>query len=248
MRVVCVIPARVGSVRLPAKPLQLLGGEPLISVVAKRALALGFADEVIVASDDERVLRAVSGAPEILGVLTSDAPRNGTERVAEVAERPGFAADVIVNLQGDEPFVPATAVEGVLGQLAIGEQLATAAGPLRLGDGDDPSVVKVQIHDGRAMTFSRSVPATARWWEGDGGWARHIGIYGYRPGALRRWIEAPESRAERSARLEQLRPLANGQRMGVATVSDSVPPGIDTPEDLIRAVRYLETSMESVGA
>lgn len=244
MRVVCVIPARVNSNRLPGKPLQLLGGEPLISVVARRALTLDFADQVVVASDDERVLEAVAGTPEIVGIMTSRAPRNGTERVAEAVFGAGIAADVIVNLQGDEPFVPRAAVDGLLALFETGEDLATVAGPLEPSQETDPSVVKVLIRDGRAAAFSRAVPPHA---PGEA-WARHLGIYGYRPEALRRWMSAPEVADEVTHRLEQLRPLESGHRMGVAIIREVVPPGIDTPEDLIRAERYLLTSMESVGA
>lgn len=249
MRVVCIIPARVGSTRLPDKPLQRIGSEPLISIVARRAVHLGFASQVIVAGDDERVLEAVAGIPGIVGLLTSRTPKNGTERVAEVVFGSQVEADVIVNLQGDEPFVPEAAVAGLMARLAAGDDLATVAGPLDAGDVPERSVVKVLVQGGVAGAFARDLPRTAHRWAGDGdGWGRHIGIYGYRPDALRRWMEAPESRSEREQRLEQLRPLEYGHRMGVAMIREPVPPGIDTPDDLIRAERYLETSMESVGA
>ena len=238
MSVLGVIPARLGSTRLPEKPLQLLGGVPLVVRVAERVRALQGIDALVVATDAPAIVRVVEQAG-VRAVLTSSAHQTGTERVAEVAAQDEFAGfDRILNVQGDEPFVSAEAVAGALARLAQGDDVGTAAAPLDPADADDPSRVKVVIDAaGRALYFSRSripylrgveTPAAGLYWQ-------HLGVYAYTRSALARWVTWPPSPLEAAERLEQLRALAHGLHIGVVRLSDAVLPGIDTPEDLRRA-------------
>lgn len=230
VRIVVVIPARIGSTRLPQKPLRLLAGEPLIRVVARRALALGLGGPVVVASDDRRVLEAVAPLG-VAGVLTDPGHASGTERVAEVAARPELAsADMLLNLQGDEPFLTRSAALGALRRVERGDDVGTAAQPLRPGVDRNPNRVKVEIDArGTARRFFRSPdPATPP----AGEVLQHLGVYAYTPATVRRWVALPPVAGERADELEQLRPLAHGMRIGVAKLSEAAPHGIDTEEDL----------------
>ncbi len=230
MRLVCVIPARVGSVRLPAKPLRLLGGEPLIRVVARRALALHLGGDLVVATDDPRVVEAVAPLG-VRGLLTAPHHTSGTERVAEVAALGEFAeADVVLNLQGDEPFVPAAAARGALDRVRRGDDIGTAAQPLAPGGWRDPHRVKVELDGrGRARRFYRTpAPACPH----GAATFQHIGVYAYPPRVLQRWAAFPATAAERAEGLEQLRPLAHGFTIGVAVIAQPAPHGIDTEDDL----------------
>jgi 3-deoxy-manno-octulosonate cytidylyltransferase (CMP-KDO synthetase) len=231
VRLVCVIPARIGSTRLPGKPLRLLGGEPLIRRVVRRAMSLDLGAPVVVASDDPEVLAAVAGT-EAIGVLTASGLRSGTERVAAAMDDPAFPpADVVLNLQGDEPFLPAAAAAGAVRRVRAGDDVGTAAHPLTPEAWRNPHRVKVEV-DGRghAQRFFRTPgpPACTR----HAPTFQHVGVYAYRPAALRRWTTLPCLEAERDEGLEQLRPLAHGMRIGVAVLEDAVPSGIDTEDDL----------------
>jgi len=238
MRVLGVIPARLGSTRLPNKPLQLLAGEPLITRVIQRVLEHGLVDELIVATDS-RVVVEVVGRSGVRAVLTSDRHLSGTDRVAEAAGRADFAEfDVVANVQGDEPFISREALAGALDRIAQGDDVGTAAAPLDPVLANDPSKVKVVTDDrGRALYFSRAAipyrreagePADSLYWQ-------HVGIYAYTRPALRRWGSEPPSRAELAERLEQLRALHCGLRIGVARLDVPMMPGIDTMDDLRRA-------------
>lgn len=240
MPVLGVIPARLGSTRLPRKPLQLLGGAPLVVRVAERVLALGVVDQVVVATDASEVAEVVRP----LGVeveLTSPDLDTGTARVAAVAARPAYARfDVVVNIQGDEPFIDGEAIAGSVDRVRLGDDIGTAAAPLAPGLAADPARVKV-VTDlaGRALYFSRAPipfrrdpddgpdPASLYW--------QHIGVYAAGPAALARWVALPPTPAEQAERLEQLRALQHGMTIGVARLAAPVPPGVDTPEDLDRA-------------
>ncbi|HET8650896.1 MAG TPA: 3-deoxy-manno-octulosonate cytidylyltransferase [Gemmatimonadales bacterium] len=238
MRVLGVIPARLGSIRLPHKPLQLLAGEPLITRVVQRVLDFGVTDQLVVATDAMTVAAAIepTGVP---AVLTDPEHANGTSRVSEVAARPEFAGfDLILNVQGDEPFLRRDAVEGALAQVAGGADVGTAAAPLDPEFADDPSRVKVvtDVH-GRALWFSRApipfrrdpVPAAPDlYWQ-------HLGVYAYRRSALMKWVTLPATEAEQAERLEQLRALQHGITIGVARLDEPVEAGVDTPDDLRRA-------------
>jgi 3-deoxy-manno-octulosonate cytidylyltransferase (CMP-KDO synthetase) len=238
VRLVCIIPARRGSSRLPDKPLRLLRGEPLIRVVARRALALDLGAPVVVASDDERVLEQVS-ALAVQPLLTARTHRSGTERVAEVAARPEFAgSDVILNLQGDEPFVPRAAALGAVERVRDGDDIGTAAQPLDAAEWRNPNRVKVEIDGhGRACRFYRTPAPPAC--NAHAPTFHHLGVYAYAPATLRRWVTASPTPEEMAESLEQLRPLALGLTIGVATVPETVAHGIDTEDDLRMAEALL---------
>lgn len=200
-------------------------------VVARRALALDLGGPVVVASDDERVLEAV--APLGVGtLLTRSDHASGTERVAEVIGRAEFAtADVVLNLQGDEPFLPREAALGAVERVRAGDDVGTAAQPLGRGAWLDPHRVKVELDArSRAVSFYRT-PA-ARPSRSRGPTLQHVGVYAYSPASLRRWVALPATSEERRERLEQLRPLRHGFTIGVAVLAEPVPHGIDTEEDL----------------
>ena len=246
---VVAIPARYAATRLPGKPLRLLAGEPLVLHVARRALAAG-AREVWVAADDERIAKALAGAG-VRVAMTSDQHASGTDRLAECAQIAGWVDDtVVVNLQGDEPFAPAAGIRAVAETLhESGADISTLASPI--GDTRtlfDPNAVKlVRAGNGDALYFSRApIPwpreAFAQAREalpGDGLWLRHIGIYGYRAGFLRRFAALPPGRLERIELLEQLRALEAGFRITVAMTPEPFPPGVDTEDDLLRAERHI---------
>jgi 3-deoxy-manno-octulosonate cytidylyltransferase (CMP-KDO synthetase) len=240
MSVLAVIPARLGATRLPRKPLRQLGGLPLVVRVYERVTSLEVADECVVATDAVEVIEVCSthGIP---AVLTSSHHPSGTDRVAEVAARPRYAGfDVILNVQGDEPFVSGDALAGAVAVVAEGRApIGTAAVLADAAILDRPDVVKVVCDDaGNALYFSRApipflrditdAPARAPHIR------QHVGVYAYSPEALSQWVAWPPHALEHIERLEQLRPLAHGLRIGVADVN-AVEGGIDTEEDLVRA-------------
>jgi 3-deoxy-manno-octulosonate cytidylyltransferase (CMP-KDO synthetase) len=243
MRTLAVIPARLGATRLPRKPLRLLAGLPLVVRVFQRVVEIGVAEAVVVATDSDEVAEVVK-AHGGRAVLTSPTHVSGTHRVAEVARRPEFAhIDVIVNVQGDEPFVSHRAVVGATRLVTGGGfPLGTAAVMATTQILHDPNIVKVvAADDGRAMYFSRApIPflrdaadaelQRTRIWQ-------HLGLYAYQRSALMQWIELPETPLEHIERLEQLRPLAAGVPIGVSLIDEPVRPGIDTEDDLDRANR-----------
>jgi len=239
-RVLGVIPARLKAERLPDKPLRMLAGKPLIERVARNALASGAFEAVVVAADADDVVRVAARAG-CRGVMTAATHESGTSRVAEVAARAEYRGfDVVVNVQGDEPFLPAEAIRGAVEQVLGGADIGTAAVPLDGTGAVSPNVVKVVLReDGRAMYFSRSLIPYPR----DGGagatYWQHLGVYAFRPAALQRWMSLSPTAPERSEKLEQLRPLAHGMTIGVARLAQAAQPGIDTEEDLQRAEAYL---------
>jgi 3-deoxy-manno-octulosonate cytidylyltransferase (CMP-KDO synthetase) len=241
VKTLAVIPARLGATRLPRKPLRLLAGLPLVVRVLERVRELRVAERCVVATDSEtiraEVLRAGGEA-----VLTDEAHPSGTDRVAEVAARAeyrGFGA--ILNVQGDEPFVAAEALRGALAQVTQrGFPLGTAA--VRAGRDAlaRPDVVKVvTANDGAAMYFSRAPIPFLRddtdAVERDTRILHHVGVYAYTPEALAGWVALPVHPLERIERLEQLRPLAHGMRIGVAILDVAARSGIDTEADLDEA-------------
>ncbi len=182
MPVLGVIPARLGSTRLPRKPLQLLAGEPLVNRVAERVREHAVVDRIVVATD----AREIAAVVERLGVevvMTHDRHQTGTERVAEVAGRPEFRGyDLVVNIQGDEPFVTREAISGSLDRVRAGRRRGNGGAPLDAELADDPARVKVVTdRRGRALYFSRAVipfrrdpaePAEGLYWQ-------HLGVYAY---------------------------------------------------------------------
>lgn len=242
-----VIPARYGSTRLPAKPLVAIAGRPMIAHVLDRARESG-AGEVLVATDDERIRDAVEAAGGT-AVMTSPDHSSGTDRLAEVAEIRQWAEDaVVVNLQGDEPAMPGAMVAAVAGALRGNPDagIATLATPIReLGDLLDPNVVKVVLTDrDRALYFSR---APIPWVRGGFGdelpdgvpFLRHLGLYAYRVGVLRRLADEPSRPVEQAESLEQLRALALGLAIHVTVVHEAPGHGVDTEADLARVEREL---------
>lgn len=240
-RTLGVIPARLASSRLPRKPLHPLLGRPLLAWVWDRAREMSSLDRVVIAVDSEELLdacRTFGGD----AILTDPDHPSGTDRVAEVASRPEFMDyDVIVNVQGDEPLLDPAHVAATVDLVREGWEVATCATPIRSrNELADPSVVKVVQDDfGGALYFSRApIPAIReRGPTGADGsdmehgtFLRHVGLYTYRRAALDRWVALPEGDLERLERLEQLRPLAAGVRIGMVVVDDAAP-GVDTPED-----------------
>ncbi len=245
-----VIPARYASTRLPGKPLRLIAGRPMIEHVHARARASGAA-AVIVATDDGRIADACASFGADVA-LTDPAHASGTDRLAEVARQRRFAdEDVVVNVQGDEPLIAPANVAEVAALLAAdrGAALATLATPIDdLAEYLDPNVVKV-VRDGagRALYFSRApIP-----WQRDAaaagvedarryaGALRHIGLYAYRAGALKRLAALPPSPLESAERLEQLRALENGLAIAVGIAAARPGPGVDTEADLARVAALL---------
>lgn len=249
-RVLAIIPARLGSERLPRKPLQLLAGRPLIEWVWRRVAAFPVLDRVVVATDSEEV-EATCRAMGAEVALTSPDHTSGTERAAEVAARSEYAGyDVVVNVQGDEPFIVEEQVSeaaALAGRFDVG----TVATPVRtLAAWRDPAVVKVvRGEDGRALYFTRSAVPHVRGRDptaaelGSPDFLRHIGVYAYTPGALARWVAHPAGTLERLERLEQLRPLAAGLTIGVGVVAETEG-GVDTPADARRAEARLRALAE----
>ena len=254
---IVAIPARYAASRLPGKPLRLLGGDPLVVHVARRALAAG-AREVWVATDDERIATALANSG-VRVAMTSTAHASGSDRLAECADIAGWPDDtLVVNLQGDEPFAPAAGIRAVAETLAAsGAHMATLATPIT--DAEtlfDPNAVKL-VHNaataewGDALYFSRApIP-----WHRDafahdrstlpaGEWLRHIGIYAYRAGFLRAFAALPPGRLEQIESLEQLRALEAGFRIAVALTPALFPPGVDTPDDLARAELQLASNAQ----
>ena len=244
MKTLGVIPARIGSERLARKPLQLLAGKPLIEIVWRRVASFNALDQLVVATDSEEIAEVCRAAGAEVE-MTSPNHRSGTERVAEVAERRSTFG-VIVNIQGDEPFVQEEHVRLSAELVLKGWDVGTPAAPIETIEAwRDPAAVKIaRATDGRALYFSRSpIPfkrdgdPTAEELRSDK-YLRHIGVYAYTREALLKWVRLPEIELERQERLEQLRALAAGMRIGVAIARESAA-GIDTPEDLAHAERIL---------
>ncbi|MET0226296.1 MAG: 3-deoxy-manno-octulosonate cytidylyltransferase [Dokdonella sp.] len=246
---IVAIPARYGSVRLPGKPLLALAGEPMIVHVARRARAAG-ASDVVVATDDARIEAALSGS-NVQVVLTGTGHASGSDRLAEVAARLGWPDDaIVVNLQGDEPLAPASGIRAVAFALAEDTApMATLATPLQsAGELFDPNCVKL-VRDlaGRALYFSRApLPWPRDAFQHDRGqlpaaqpFLRHIGIYAYRAGFLRRYTTLPRTPLEQLESLEQLRALEHGHAIAVRIAPEPFPAGVDTAEDLARAEKML---------
>ena len=241
---VVAIPARYAASRLPGKPLRLIGGQPLILHVARRALQAG-AREVWVATDDIRIADALEGSGVQVAMTSADHD-SGTDRLAECARIAGWSNDtIVVNLQGDEPFAPADGIACVANAVAeSGAGIATLAARI---DGIemllDANAVKVVLaSNGDALYFSRApVPWPRDAFAGDrtvmpkGHWLRHIGIYGYRASALQAFSALPMGSLEQTESLEQLRALEAGWRIAVRLAPSPFPPGVDTPGDLARA-------------
>ena len=240
MPVLGVIPARLGSSRLPRKPLLPLAGEPLILWVVRRATAAGVCDRLVVATD-AREIAAVAERAGYEAILTSPEHQSGTERVAEVVDNKSFSHfDLVLNVQGDEPFVDVDALRGAVARVRAGDPIGTAAGVLEPALARDPARVKVVVDArGRAVYFSRAPIPFDRDGTGSVRYRQHVGVYAYTRDALERWVRLPPVPEERWERLEQLRPLLHGLPIGVALCTGPAAPGVDTADDL----RYAEARL-----
>jgi 3-deoxy-manno-octulosonate cytidylyltransferase (CMP-KDO synthetase) len=242
------IPARYGSTRLPGKPLIALAGCSMLEHVYRRALASGAA-EVVIATDDERIVEAARGFGAEVS-LTDPAHGSGSDRIAELAAQRGWGDDeIVVNLQGDEPSTPAPNVARVAEDLAAHPEASIATLCTPIGNARelfDPHAVKV-VRDaaGLALYFSRSaIP-----WERDAlqlettpdtaHCLRHIGLYAYRVGYLKQFTALEPSPLERLERLEQLRALWHGARIYVGLAPERPGPGVDTPDDVATVEAWL---------
>ncbi len=247
-RVLGIVPARLASTRLPNKPLYPILGRPLIEWVWRRVEGMGVLDEAVVATDAPEVAEVCRelGAPV---ELTSPHHPSGTDRVAEVARRERYQGfDVVANIQGDEPLLKEAHLAAAIALVREkGWEIGTCATPLLdMDTRKDPSVVKVvRAQSGRALYFSRSPIPYKR---GDKPspeelarepFLRHIGIYAHTPEALENWVALAPSPLEELEKLEQLRPLGAGARIGVAVVG-AADPGVDTPADVLKVEERLE--------
>ncbi|CAM2972118.1 3-deoxy-manno-octulosonate cytidylyltransferase [Vibrio rarus] len=241
-----IIPARYQSTRLPGKPLADICGKPMIEHVYQQAIQAG-AEQVIVATDDQRVADVVIGFGGQV-CMTSENHESGTERLAEVVDKMGIADDhIVVNVQGDEPLIPPTVIAQVADNLAASTAPMATLG-VAIGDAEEafnPNAVKVVADkNGYALYFSR---ATIPWDRDQFATTtstlnqplmRHIGIYAYRAGFINRYISWAPSTLEKIESLEQLRVLWYGEKIHVALAKETPPPGVDTQQDLdaVRAI------------
>ncbi len=228
MRLAALIPARYAAQRLPGKPLADIGGAPMVVRVAQRAARAEGVDEVAVATDDERIARAVRQAG-FRALMTDPACRNGTERIAQAAR--DLPADGYLNVQGDEPLVAPGAITELARLVRNGAEMATLARPLEPGEENRESLVKVVLDGrGRALYFSRSLIPYPRS-PGAVLPLAHIGLYGFSAATLQKFARLPETDLERAEGLEQLRALWHGIPIDVGVVRfKSI--AVDTPEDL----------------
>ena len=244
MSFLAVIPARFGSTRLPGKPLLEIAGQPMIQRVYARAES-SQAQRVLVATDDQRIADVVRGFGGECVMTASDHP-TGTDRLAEVADLLGLSADaIVVNVQGDEPLLPASAIHQVASMLETHPEasIATLCEPIQdESEIDDPNQVKVvRSQSGRALYFSRSeIPGHPT--QAFGTHFRHIGLYAYRAGFLRDFATWSPTPLEQFERLEQLRALEHDRLIQVDVALESIPPGVDTEQDLALVRQHLEQS------
>ena len=227
-RIVAVIPSRFNATRLPGKPLADIGGRPMIEHVYRRAAAARRVDAVVVATDDPRIAAAVESFGGIAR-MTRSTHRTGTDRLAEVAA--DLQAEIVLNVQGDEPLMDPGTIDAVVEPLlADGTlEMSTACTTLAAADHSNPNVVKV-VRDlqGNALYFSRAPLRAAD---------KHLGLYGYRRAFLLRFAQLEPTPLELAESLEQLRALEHGVRIRtIVTPYDSI--GVDTPEDLERVRQH----------
>lgn len=248
MKFIAIIPARYASTRFPAKPLAMLGGKPVIQRVYEQVL--GVLDDAVVATDDERIydaVKAFGGKVE----MTSEDHKSGTDRCWEAYCKQGQTYDVVVNVQGDEPFIQRSQLEALKRCFDDPQtDIATLVKPFAEADGlaalENPNSPKVVLDaQSRAIYFSRSVIPYLRGvereeWLSKQIYYKHIGLYAFRAKVLEAVTSLPQSTLEKAESLEQLRWLENGYKIGVG-ISEVETIGIDTPEDLEKAEAFLKT-------
>lgn len=248
MKFIGIIPARYASSRFPGKPLAIIDGKPMIVRVAERAESA--LDEVVVATDDERIAACCADYGH-LAIMTSADHRSGTDRCREALDLSGSAADVVINIQGDEPFIDPRQIRQLAGcfEADPSTEIATLVRRFDPSLGWDalfnPNTPKVELDlRGNTLMFSRSIIPYVRshpWqeWIATTTFYTHVGMYGYRSSTLREITRLPQSPAEIAESLEQLRWLQNGYRIATA-VTDIPTVGIDTPDDLARALAMMK--------
>lgn len=248
MKVLVLIPARYASTRFPGKPLAKIAGKEMILRVCGQVAATGY--DLAVATDDSRIYDTVTASGYRAVMTRADHP-SGTDRLAEAYAKIGGDYDVVVNVQGDEPFIRPEQINDIVGifNRYPDTRLATLARPYPQDKGyeglEDPNMVKLVMgDDGRALYFSRSVIPYLRGvdnkdWPARHQYYSHIGIYAYTPSALAEIVKISRGSLEIAESLEQLRWLQNGYEVRVA-VSDFPTIGIDTPEDLAAAEAFLK--------
>lgn len=250
MKFIAIIPARYGSTRFPGKPLAMLGGKTVIQRVYEQAINV--LHEAYVATDDDRIQKAV----EQFGgkaIMTSPNHKSGTDRIQEAAEKIGTDADVIINIQGDEPFIHASQLDTVKSLFDDPQtQIATLGKPFEsIETVESPNSPKIVCDlNGYALYFSRSVIPYVRGhepkdWLKNFPYLKHIGLYAYRREVLAQITQLPQSPLEQAESLEQLRWLQNGYRIKVG-LTDVETVGIDTPDDLKWAEAFLRESAKKV--
>ena len=238
MKTLGIIPSRYGSSRFPGKPLHLLCGKPLVAWVVEAVKKAKTLDDVIVATDDDRIVAAVEAHGGRAVMTPSELP-SGTDRIACAAS--DFADDdILVNIQGDEPLISPDLIDALVGRMKEGTKwdMATAVTPIKsLDDLNAKTVVKVVLdRDDGALYFSRAPIPCDRDHEPDissGLWVRHLGIYAYRGAFLKKYISEPPCDLEKTEKLEQLRALWMGAKIAVIRTDDEGV-GVDTPEDAVR--------------
>ncbi len=238
-RVTAIIPARIGSSRLPGKPLADICGKPMILRVVERVAKMKCIDRTAVATDSSKILDCVE-ARGFKAVMTSPDHPSGTDRLAEAARILGVGpGDIVINVQGDQPLVDEDTVETVIDALITADSavMSTAACPVGRAEAADPNRVKVVLDvSGRALYFSRSLIPFDRdqaLEKEDRPYLRHLGLYAYRMDFLQKFVSLPEGRLESVEKLEQLRALENGFDILVKIV-EKAPVDVDTGEDLER--------------
>ncbi len=241
MKIACIIPSRYASTRLPGKPLRMIAGQTLIHRVYNRAILAKSPDIVVVATDYRAIAEEVEGFGGRV-VMTAVNHPTGTDRLAEVAEQLADY-DIIVNVQGDEPFIDPDVIDRLAKMLIEHENLdmVTAAAPLKKEDYQDASAVKVVVNQkGEALYFSRALIPYPR-----EGFAmpplKHIGVYAYRRSFLLTYAKTEQTPLEKTESLEQLRALETGHKIGVIRI-ETEDIGIDTEEDLKKANEFFERS------
>jgi len=250
MKFIAIIPARYGSTRFPGKPLAMLGGKTVIQRVYEQAINV--LHEAYVATDDDRIQKAV----EQFGgkaIMTSPNHKSGTDRIQEAATKIGTDADVIINIQGDEPFIHASQLDTVKRLFDDPQtQIATLGKPFEsIETVESPNSPKIVCDlNGYALYFSRSVIPYVRGhepkdWLKEFPYLKHIGLYAYRREVLAQITQLPQSPLEQAESLEQLRWLQNGYRIKVG-LTDVETVGIDTPDDLKWAEAFLRESAKKV--
>jgi len=244
---VVVIPSRYASVRLPGKPLREINGRPMLEHVYERAMESA-ASDILIATDDDRIAEAAEGFAARV-CMTGEQHHSGTERIAEVCDLMDWTNEkVVVNLQGDEPAMPATLIDQCAALLDdSAADIATLASPLLSQDDfENPNIVKAIVDDnGYAIYFSRAAIPYARVPErllsARDAALHHHGIYAYRCGVLRQLVAAEPSQLEIAEQLEQLRALSLGMTIRVATPTVRPGAGVDTEEDLAQAAQDLSS-------